>query len=390
MTAITISDLYTNAHIKINEAPKTITNEDLLVALEKEVAILEGGKHALAKKSFRSARFTLIKNILATKNGNILSFQSKQQWQSDESIYKRIGTNIIYTEDYSADEWESLLTQKNVSIIYISTIQQQTLAIQDFGYIIHKAHQANVPVIFDNTFGGLGHVYAPLLDGADFVLTDVTSSTTIFKNIPIQAFIIEGIASLNSISNVYVSGNSFIEHVKKNRVLPLKNNYIIPDSENYIGKVLKKEARKHGDFSRTANYVARWLNNQAEIMEVNYPGLKASENHIHAELYFKGGYGTVFRFGLWDLEYGYSLLKGFIRSGKINGVNIDVDNERKEFVVEINTENYTHVLQYFQKIFTNLKQNIEFKQQITKENQLKRLFENELKQLLSAPIKNKR
>jgi len=390
MTAITISDLYTNAHIKINEAPKTITNEDLLIELEKQVAVLEGGKHALAKKTFRSARFTLIKNILTTNKGNILSFQSKQQWEADEIIYKRIGTNIIYTEDYSSDEWENLLIEKNVSIIYISTIQQQTLAIHDFGYIIHKAHQANIPVVFDNTFGGLGHVYAPLLDGADFVLTDVSSSASIFKNIPIQAFIVEGIAALTSKKDVYVSGSSFIERLKKGRVLPIKNNYIIPDSENYIGKILKKEARKHGDFSRTANYAARWLNNQTEIMEVNYPGLKASENHIHAELYFKGGYGSVFRFSLWDIEYGYSLLKGFIRSGKVHGLHIDVDNERKEFVVEINTENYTHILQYFQKIFTNLKQNIEFKQQITKENHLKRLFDNELKQLLSAPLKSKR
>ena len=391
MTAITISDLYNHAHIKLDATPKTITNEDLLFELEKQIAILEGGKNALAKKTFRSARFTIIKNLLSVQQGNILSFQSKQQWESDEIIYKRIGTSIIYVEDYSLDEWENLLAQNNISIIYISTIQQQTLAINDFGYIIHRAHQSNIPVVFDNTHGGLGHVYAPLIDGADFVLTDVSASSSIFKNIPIQAFIIEGVTPVAALGeNAYLSGSSFLGKLKQNRVLPLKNSFIIPDSENYIGKLLKKEARKQGDFSRTANYVARWLNNQSEIMEVNYPGLKASENHIHAELYFKGGYGSVFRFSLWDIEYGYSLLKGFIRSGKVHGVNIDVDSERKEFVVEINTENYTHVLQYFQKIFTNLKQNIEFKQQITKENHLKRLFDNELKQLLSTPIKSKR
>ncbi len=390
MTAITISDLYNHAHIKVNELPKTITNEDLLLELEKQVAILEGGKNALAKKTFRSARFSLIKHLLAGKPGNVLSFESRKQWEADAIIYKRIGTNIIFVEDHSADEWENLLTQHAVSIIYISTIQQQNLAIQDFGYIIHKAHQLDIPVIFDNTYGGLGHIYAPLIDGADFVLTDVSASPTIFKNIPVQSFIIEGVNALTSKADVYLSGNGFLEKLKKNRRLPLKNSFIVPDNENYIAKLLKKEARKHGDFSRTANYVARWLNNQAEIMEVNYPGLKASENHIHAELYFKGGYGSIFRFGLWDLEYGYSLLKGFIRSGKVNGVNIEVDNERKEFVVQITTENYAYVLQHFQKIFANLKQNIEFKQQITKENQLKRLFDQELRQLLQTPVRSKR
>ncbi|MGN6645190.1 MAG: PLP-dependent transferase, partial [Cytophaga sp.] len=187
MTAITISDLYNHAHIKVNELPKTITNEDLLLELEKQVAILEGGKNALAKKTFRSARFSLIKHLLAVKHGNVLSFESRKQWEADAIIYKRIGTNIIFVEDHSADEWENLLAQHAVSIIYISTIQQQTLTIEDFGYIIYKAHLADIPVIFDNTHGGLGHIYAPLIDGADFVLTDVSASPTIFKNIPVKS-----------------------------------------------------------------------------------------------------------------------------------------------------------------------------------------------------------
>lgn len=389
MTAITISDFYNRSLTKIDDLSKTITNDDLLIELEKQITILEGGKNALAKKSFRSARFSLIKNLLALNTGNILSFQSKSEWESDEIIYKRVGANIIYVANSSVEDWEDLLNQNNISIIYISTIQQESLAINDFGYIIQQAHKANIPVVVDNTHGGLGHIYAPLRDGADFVLTDVSSSS-IFKNIPAKGFIVEGLKTVVATTIDFTSENTFLEKFKQDRVLPVKNNFIVSDQENYIGKLLTKEAKKHGDFSRTANYVARWLNNQTEVMEVNYPGLKASENHIHAELYFKGGYGSLFRFSLWDNEYGYSLLKGFFRSGKVQGVSVDVDYDRKEFIVAINTENYTHVLHYFQKVFSNLKQNIEFKQQITKENNLKRLFDNELKQLLSTPRINKR
>jgi hypothetical protein len=382
MTAITISNRPNQTFSEINKIAQSISTKEYLLEVERQIALLEGGINAVAKKSFRSARFSLIKSILSD-GGNVLSFQAKQAWANDEIIYKRKNVTIIYTEDYSGDDWEHVLQNKNISLVYVPTIHQETLSIQDYGYIIQKAHQINVPVVFDNTHGGLGYIYTPLKDGADFVLTDISSSE-LFQNHLIHSFIIEGANGILHSNKDKILGTTLLDNQKASRVLNNKWTYLLGEREDFIEKAIKKEAVKKGDYSRTANYVSRWLNNQEEIMEITYAGLKASESHVHAELYFKGGYGNILKFSLWDNEYSYSLLRGFFRSGKFKGINIEVNISTKEFFVEIGTENYTSVLQYFQKVFAILKQNVEFRQNLIKENNLKRVFDYELKQLLTT------
>jgi hypothetical protein len=381
MTAITLSNRPVYTLSEINKISHSISTNHQLLEVEKQIASIEGGVNALAKKTFRSARFSLIKNLLP-KGGTVLSFQSKREWLEDAAIFQRKSVSIIYTENYSADDWESILTNA-IDVVYISTIQQQTLNVQDYGYIIQKAHSLNIPVVFDNTFGGLGHIYSPLKDGADFVLID-TSSIELFSKHRVHAFIVEGENGILHSNKDKVLGKTVLGVQKNNRILHTKWTYLFADKEDYLEKLVKKASRKFGDYSRTANYVARWLNNQEDIMEINYPGLKSAESHIHAELYFKGGYGYTFKFSLWDNDYSYSLLKGLFRSGNVNGVQVEVDSERKEFFIQIRTEDYTRVLNYFQKVFSILKGSVEFKQNITKENKLKQVFDFELKQLLTA------
>jgi len=384
MTAITISDRNNHALSAINISTQPVSNNEHLLEVEKQIAFLEKGVNAVAKKSFRSARFSLIKNLLSKETGNVLSFQSKSHWEQDEIIYKRKNITVFYTENYSSDEWENILLQNKISIIYIGTIEQNTLALIDYGYIIARAHEANIPVIFDNTYGGLGHIYAPLLDGADFVLTDV-SAIPLFKNNPINAFIIEGAKGIMHSNEDILLGKSILSKLKSNRIVSNKNTYILAENGNFIQKLLAKEAGKYGDYSRTANYVARWLDNQSVVMEVNYAGLKSAASHIHAELYFKGGYGNILKFSLWDNEYSYSLLKGFFRSEKPAGILITTNNEKREFIVEVKTENYAYVLQFFQNVFSNLKQNVDFKEDLAQRNSFNKAFEFELRQLLKKP-----
>jgi hypothetical protein len=382
MTAITISNRTNQTFSDITKIAQEVSSNEYLLEVERQIANLEGGINAVAKKTFRSARFSLIKNIVP-QGGNVLSFQSKLAWENDEIIYKRKGISILYTENFSEDEWENVLTTKNISLVYVPTIHQERLSIQDYGYIIQKAHQINVPVVFDNTHGGLGYIYAPLKDGADFVLTD-QSSSELFQNQLIHSFIVEGANGILHTSKDKMLGRTLLDKQKSVRVLNDKWTYLLAERQNFVEKTVKKEASKKGEYSRTTNYVARWLNNQEEIMDITYAGLKASESHVHAELYFKGGYGNILKFSLWDNEYSYSLLRGFFRSGSFKGVTIDVNTTTKEFFVEIQNENYTSVLQYFQKVFTILKQNVEFRQNLIKENKLKRVFDYELKQLLST------
>ena len=65
MTAITISDRTNHALSAIHISPQPASNIEHLLEVEKQIAFLERGTNAVAKKSFRSARFTLLQNILS-------------------------------------------------------------------------------------------------------------------------------------------------------------------------------------------------------------------------------------------------------------------------------------------------------------------------------------
>ena len=252
MTAITISQVL-DSYDENNTVQKNNTTIDLI---EKQIACFESGSSALAYRSFRSARFSLIKNIKRNKNVNVLSFEPYTNWTSDIKALERIGVQVKYTDYYELDELSEKLLLQKINIIYLSTIHTKKITIHDFNYIIHTAHINNVEVIFDNSFGALGSIYAPIADCADYVITNVSETDT-FKNTLIGAFVVKSYSVAESSLNIFEE--HWIEKIKHKRGISFANKVLINIKEDRIVTLLEEERSRQLEYSKVALTISKWL-----------------------------------------------------------------------------------------------------------------------------------
>jgi hypothetical protein len=349
---------------------------DLLSAIENRIAESENGLNAFAAKSFRSARYTLIKR-LAAKGSRVLSLQDKSDWVAEEKAFGRLGIEIIFPSSFSGNSLSETLSTENISVIYLSTIDTSTLKVHNFTEIITTAHRHGIPVVFDNTAGFLGTVFKPLSEKADFVIDNV-ESYDLFRNTRIGAFIIEG---KNLAGSPVTPGTSFLDVLKLNRALVNKHRFLPLGPESPVDKLLIEERARYRQFGDTTYKVARWLNQSSLVSRVEYPGITGDSSSGNAESHFTGGFGNVLRFSPANDDFGFSLLRSFFISGRPAGLNIKTDTEKRSFRVEITQTDAGQVLEYFQRVIHQLEKELEFKKSFKKRLAVERALAEVLKNM---------
>jgi len=348
------------------------TTWDTLRKIEKKIAITESGTEALAFKSIRSARYTLIKKIVGERK-NVLTFH-QGTWETE--AYKRKGINLFYANDYPEVSLREIIALHDIGVVYLHTIDSLTLAVEDLSHIIEQSHLSSVPVIVDNTAGGLGKIFNPLELGADFVLTSV-HNYTIFNNTAIGAFVIQGLTSWQKkdLFQMLIQ-KSLLEELKEQREKNVTPEFLLTDiTEELIENQLNQEEAKFVAYSTVAFQLAKWLNQLETVMEVNCPGLRSSISNLNAERYSKGGFGNRLKFNLWDDKFSFGLLKGFFVAGKPEGLSIEVDSVNRSFAIEIKTNNLQLVLEYFQQVFTQLNNEVNYRLFLSKQLELEQALQ---------------
>lgn len=339
----------------------------LLENIESQIAKIEGGRKAIASKSFRSARFTLLKELAQGKPLRILSYEPPAAWNEDGNINKRYQFDVIFAHQYSEEATTKIIKLGEVDVVYVGSINSQTLYVENFSSLIFQTLAYHLPVIFDNTYGPLGAVYQPLVHHADFVITD--TSKTALNQYGIGGYIAEGIFRQKpSTDTTSIFAPSTIE-VIKNRRVAIDKKILLQDKVNFETR-LHKEVAKQKSFSKNAFTLAKWLNQEELVMEVNYPGLKTSDSFQNAENHFNAGYGNVLKFSLWENKFYFNLLKSFFIAGKPAGLTISHDNYSYEFEVKIFSDSLTDVLSYLQRVFALLKNEKEYRQILKKQIKL--------------------
>lgn len=302
-------------------------------AFEKRVAAIEGGTGALAVASGQAAE-TLALLTITQVDSEIVAANNLYggTYQLLHYTFPKLGRKTIFVDSLKPKEFKKAINEKTRAI-YTETIGNPKLDVPDFEEISDIAHEANIPLIVDNTVGvGLTR---PIEHGADIVVASATKyigghGTSIggvivdsgkfdwskgkFPEFTEPDPSYHGIKYWETFGNFSELGN--VAFIIKARVQLLRD--LGPALSPFNAflflqglETLPLRVKKH---SENALQIAQFLKKHPLVEWVNYPGLKEHPSYKLAKKYLKGNFGGLVGFGIkGGLEAG----KKFIESVKL-------------------------------------------------------------------------
>ncbi|NEU84065.1 O-acetylhomoserine aminocarboxypropyltransferase/cysteine synthase [Nostoc sp. UIC 10630] len=302
---------------------------------EKRIAALEGGVAALATASGQAAQFLAISTI-AQAGDNIVStsFLYGGTYNQFKVSLPRLGINVKFVEGDDPESFRQAIDDRTKAL-YVETIGNPQFNIPDFAALAHIAHENGIPLIVDNTFGAGGYLARPIEHGADIVVESATKwigghGTSIGGVIvdsgkfdwgngkfPLFTEPAPGYHGLN-FQEVFGSSGSFgnIAFIIRARVEGLRDfgPSLSPFNAFLLLQGLETLSLRVDRHVSNALELARWLEQQEQVLWVNYPGLPNHPYHERAKKYLRYGFGGVLNFGI---KGGLDAGKAFINHVKL-------------------------------------------------------------------------
>jgi cystathionine gamma-lyase len=283
----------------------TRTGNPTRETLEKKLAALENGKHALAFSSGLAAETTLLLSVLK-KGDSILA---------SDDLYggtRRIFNSVIgkfgvsfKTADMTEEGIEKFISG-DTRVVWIETPSNPLLKVIDIGKVARICRENDLILVVDNTFAS-PYFQNPLKLGADVVL----HSTTKYINGHSDSL---GGAIITSSEELY-------EKVKFNQnavgaVLSPFDSYLVMRGL----KTLEVRMERHESNAKT---IASYLSDHGNVESVLYPGLSSNRFHTIARRQMTG-FGGMLSFylkgGREDVRNFLSRLNYFSLAESLGGV----------------------------------------------------------------------
>ncbi len=291
---------------------------------EERMTLLEGGVGALAVASGSAAITYSILNITGVGDeivaANTLYGGTYNLFANTLPQY---GIKTIFVEPESAQNFADAITDKTKAI-FIESIGNPRANIIDIEKVAKIAHEHQIPLIVDNTFG-TPYLIRPFEFGADIVVHSATKYIgghgTSIGGVVIDSGKFDWAAtdkfpkftepdpSYHGI--VYSKDIGAPAYIIKMRVSLLRDTGAALSPFNAFLflqglETLSLRVQRHVD---NAQKIAEFLENHPKVKWVNYPGLKSSPYYELKEKYLPKGAGAIFTFGI---EGGYEAAKSFI------------------------------------------------------------------------------
>lgn len=280
---------------------------------EERIAALEGGVAGLAIAS-GAAAVSYVIQALAAQGEHIVAQKTIYGGTSNllEHTYKRFGIDATLVNIHDLQEVKEAI-QENTKAIYLETFGNPHSDIPDFEAIAKLAHERNIPVVVDNTFGA-AFWFRPLEHGADIVVHSATKFIgghgTSLGGVIVDGGSFDWAKSQKfpniSQPNPSYHGVRFTEAAGPAAFVTYIRAILLRDTGAAISpfnaflllqgtETLSLRLERH--FENTKK-VVEYLQKHPKVERVNHPLLKEHPDHEAYVRYFKRGGGSIFTFNI--------------------------------------------------------------------------------------------
>jgi O-acetylhomoserine/O-acetylserine sulfhydrylase len=286
---------------------------------EKRVAALEGGLAALATASGQAAQFLAL-STLASAGDNFVStsYLYGGSYNQFKVALPRLGIGVKFVEGDAPAAFARAIDSRTRAL-YVETIGNPRFNVPDLEALARLAHEHEIPLVVDNTFGCAGYLARPIDHGADIVVASATKwigghGTSIggvivdagrfdwtrgkFPSFSQPAPGYHGLNFGEAFGTRSPFGN--IAFIVRARVEGLRDLGACLSPFNAFLflqglETLSLRVERHND---NATELARWLLEHPSVSWVSHPSLPHHPSHALAKKYLRHGFGSVLAFGI--------------------------------------------------------------------------------------------
>lgn len=258
-------------------------------ALERQIAILEGGFGGVAVSSGMAAVSTIYTAFL--KSGDHIVGTDAVYGPSRgimETYFKKFGVESTYVKTSNVSEIEKAI-KPNTKMLFIETPTNPTMEISDIKACVEIAHKNNIIVVVDNTFCS-PYLQRPIEYGVDVVFHSMTK-------------FINGHADI--VAGIIVTRNEELYKIVRPTMVGMGCN-MDPHQAYMVLRGVKTLSIRMDRAQENAIKVAEFLESHPKVEWVKFPGLKSHPQYELAKKQMKGP-GAMISFGL----------KGGLDAGKV-------------------------------------------------------------------------
>jgi O-acetylhomoserine (thiol)-lyase len=279
---------------------------------EERVASLEGGVGALAVGSGQAAQLVALASLLEAGDQIVAAstLYGGTYTQFDISL-RRFGIDTVFVEPDDPENFRRAITPRT-RVLYGETIANPRINVLDIAAVAAIAHEHNLPLVIDNTFG-TPYLCRPFEHGADIIVHSATKFLG-GHGTSIGGVIVDSgrfpwdkgpFPQLLEPSKGY-HGIRFHEtfgdfaFIMKARVEALRdlgpalspfNSFLFLQGLETLGLRMERHVAN-------ARAVASFLSEHPAVSWVNYPSLPSSPYHGLAQKYLPRGAGAILTFGV--------------------------------------------------------------------------------------------
>lgn len=274
----------------------TRVSNPTIQALERQIAILEGGFGGIATSSGMAAISTIYMGLL--KQGDHMVSTNAVYGSTRvvmESYFSKFGVESTYITTSNLENIKKAI-KPNTKVLYIETPTNPTMEITDLEACVALAREHSIITVVDNTFCS-PYLQRPLEFGIDVVLHSMTK-------------FINGHADV--VAGMIVARNEELCTILHSAMLNMGCN-MDPHQAYLVLRGVKTLAIRVERAQQNAIKVAEYLENHPKVEWVKYPGLKSHPQYKLAQKQMDGP-GAMISF---ELKGGFNAGKTLMDNVKL-------------------------------------------------------------------------